>query len=170
MFSFSPRTSFHPVDGATPFSGLRRYEVQRGGMLFNVAGVWPWATRTAKTSYRQAHDALVLHRDWIRQRPTVLLGDFNASASYEGRNWQELIELIRGLELTSAYHRFTNQEFGREADATHFHRGKRSSLFHLDYCFVPEAWASRILSVKVGTFDDWHTISDHAPLVVDLSL
>jgi len=50
MFSYSPRATFHAVDGEEPFSGFRRYEVTRDRLSFNVGGVWPWATRTAKTS------------------------------------------------------------------------------------------------------------------------
>jgi hypothetical protein len=170
MFSYSPRPAFQAVDGNEPFSGFRRYQVSRGGLSFNVAAVWPWATRTAKTSYRQAQDGLVRHRDWIQSRPTVVLGDFNASASFKDRNWQDLLVLLSACGLVSAYHRFKNQSFGGEREATHFHKGKRDALFHLDYCFIPEAWVSQIIRVEVGAYETWHSISDHAPLIVDLSL
>src|SRR5688572_26264921 len=92
MFSYT-QTKLRALDPDEPFSGFRRYEADHGGLLFNVAGVWPWATKSATTSYRQAHDGLRLHDGWVRDRPAVILGDFNANASFKGRNWSQLLEL-----------------------------------------------------------------------------
>lgn len=170
MFSYSQETAVRALDGSEPFLGFRRYEVHREHLSFNVVGVWPWQTSTVKTSYRQAHVELVRHRDWILERPTVLLGDFNANASYRGNNWKDLLELLTSLGLSSAYHRFANQSFGSEKDPTHFHAGDPLCPFHLDYCFVPEAWVPHVVNVGIGTYDDWGKISDHVPVVVDLSL
>ena len=39
--------------------------------------------------------------------------------------------------------------------------------FHLDYCFVPEAWVDRLTGVEVGSFAAWPQ-SDHRPLTVDI--
>ena len=50
---------------------------------------------------------------------------------------------------------------------TYYHRKANSKPFHIDYCFLPESWSSRISSVDVGTYADWQT-SDHRPLTVDL--
>jgi hypothetical protein len=170
MFSYT-QTKLTALDPDEPFSGFRRYEADHGGLRFNVAGVWPWATKSAKTSYRQAHDGLTLHDGWIRDTPTVILGDFNANASFKGRNWSQLLELTHGLGLVSAYHsHFQGEPFGKEKRPTHFHRGKESAPFHLDYIFLPQDWARRITNVTVGTYSDWHKVSDHVPLVVDLVL
>jgi endonuclease/exonuclease/phosphatase family metal-dependent hydrolase len=101
----------------------------------------------------------------------VVLGDFNANASFKGNNWNQLVELLDGLALVNAYHsQFEGKPFGREGHPTHFHRGKESAPFHLDYCFVPKAWVPHITRVKVGTYAEWHKISDHAPVIVDLAL
>jgi hypothetical protein len=170
MFSYT-QTLLRPEDGAEPFCGVRRYRAERNGLSFNVIGVWTWGTRSAKTSYRQAHDGLQAHEAWIREWPTVVLGDFNANASFKGNNWKQLRELMDQLGLVSAYHsHFRDEPFGQEKRATHFHRGKEAARFHLDYCFVPEKWARHITRVEVGTFAKWHEFSDHAPMIVDLSL
>jgi endonuclease/exonuclease/phosphatase family metal-dependent hydrolase len=169
MFSYTD-TTITAIDGTECFSGFRRYEVRRDGLTFNVVGVWPWATRTRKTSYRQAHDGLSRNAEWIKSRPTVLLGDFNASKSYGDRNWSELLDLIAPFGLVSAYHEVNNERFGEETVGTHFHHGKSEPLFHLDYCFVPTDWLPRVTSAEVGRFERWGAISDHAPLIVDLRL
>jgi endonuclease/exonuclease/phosphatase family metal-dependent hydrolase len=72
------------------------------------------------------------------------------------------------LHLVSAYHVYFGEEFGSETRATHFFRGKPDAPFHLDYCLVPESWKQAITRVEVGTHDEWHRHSDHAPLIVDL--
>jgi hypothetical protein len=59
---------------------------------------------------------------------------------------------------------------GSEQRPTHFHLGKRDRPFHLDDCFVPADWASRITSVRVGGFSDWCAMSDYVPLVVDMDV
>jgi endonuclease/exonuclease/phosphatase family metal-dependent hydrolase len=41
-------------------------------------------------------------------------------------------------------------------------------LRHIDYAFVPQAWSPGILDVSVGSYDDWASLSDHRPLIVDL--
>jgi len=169
MFSYT-HTKLVPVDLAEPMYFFRRYEANRDGLEFNVIAVWPWQTRSVKTSYRQAHEGLERHGAWIRQRHTVILGDFNANASFKGNNWSDLLGLLEPLGLVSAYHRHFDEMPGKESRPTHFHKGKQESPFHLDYCFLPEEWARRIKTVDVGAYADWYKYSDHVPLVVSLDL
>jgi endonuclease/exonuclease/phosphatase family metal-dependent hydrolase len=115
-------------------------------------------------------EGLVQYADWIRERPTVILGDFNDNASFKSGGWQALLDLSMPLGLVSAYHHHFAEEFGAESKPTHFHHGKQDAPFHLDYCFVPDGWAKRIRNVQVGSHEDWHKFSDHVPLTVDLDL
>jgi exonuclease III len=169
MFSYT-QTVLQSVDGAEPFSGIRRYEALSNGLSFNVIGVWTWGTGSARSAYRQAHEGLSVHRAWIHAKPTVVLGDFNANASFTGRNWNDLKALTDELELESAYHWHFKDAFGRECSPTYFHLGKETARCHLDYCFIPKSWTEHLTKVEVGTYDEWHSFSDHAPLIVDLAL
>jgi hypothetical protein len=169
VFSYTD-TQLTPVDLPEPLFSFRRYEACHGEVTFNVIAVWPWQTKSSKTAYRQAHEGLGLHASWIGQRPTVILGDFNTNASFAGSNWRDLLDLLKPLGLVSAYHSYSNEEPGREQKPTHFHKGSETRSFHLDYCFIPQAWVPHLKSVEVGTYADWHTISDHAPVVVDLDV
>jgi endonuclease/exonuclease/phosphatase family metal-dependent hydrolase len=169
LFSYTD-TKLKAVDESEPMYSFRRYEARRGDLLFNVVAVWPWQTKSSKTAYRQAHEGLSRHASWIGERPTVILGDFNANASFKGNNWKDLVDLLKPHGLVSAYHGYFKEAFGKETKPTHFHRGNQTAPFHLDYCFLPETWARRIKKVEVGTYADWHERSDHAPLVVDLDL
>ncbi len=169
MFSYTD-TNLRAVDLSAPLFSFRRYEASRGSLHFNVVAVWPWQTKSSKTAYRQAHEGLSRYQDWIRERPTVVLGDFTANASFKGRNWTDLYDLLQSLQLVSTYHRYFNEEPGKEKIPTHFHRGRQEAAFHLDYCFISKDWVKHVKKVDVGTYAEWHTISDHAPLVVDLDL
>jgi endonuclease/exonuclease/phosphatase family metal-dependent hydrolase len=168
VFSYSD-TQIRPVDLAEPLFSFRRYEARHAGRELNVVAVWPWQTKSAKTAYRQAHEGIELHRGWIGQRDTVMLGDFNANANFKGHNWKDLLGLLESLNLVSAYHEYFKEEPGREHQPTHFHLGRQTSPFHLDYCFIPRAWLPYLSVVQVGTYADWGGISDHAPVIVDVT-
>lgn len=168
VFSYTG-AELRPVDVGESMS-FRRYEVKLGVLEFQVVGAWTWKTNSSVTSYRQLHDGLLRHAEWIAQRPTVVLGDFNGNASFQGSNWKELLELMQQLGLVSAYHHHYSERFGEETRPTHYHLAKEAAPFHLDYCFVPEEWARRIKKVEVGSYADWCDLSDHVPLVVDLDL
>lgn len=118
----------------------------------------------------QAIEGVLEHGNWIGQAPTVIMGDFNDNASYKSGHWRQLLDLLRPLGLVSAYHEYFREPCGSESRPTHFFTGKETSPFHLDYCFVPQDWAPRIRIVEVGTYSAWHSVSDHAPLIVDLDL
>jgi exonuclease III len=169
VFSYTD-TTLRAVDQSETLYGFRRYEAQRGDLMFQVVGVWTAVTKSRATSYMQAHDGIRRHEDWIAQRPTVIVGDFNDNASYRTAHWQELLNLLEPLGLQSAYHTYFDEPYGAETRPTHFHRGQKTSAFHLDYCFLPKPWAERIKGVDVGTFEDWGTISDHGPLTVDVDV
>lgn len=102
--------------------------------------------------------------------PVVAAGDFNVSPGVVGqkRTAPRLLERMRDeLGLVSAYHHFTGDAFGDETYATYYHQWDESKAFHIDYCFLPEAWLDRLTGVEVGSFEDW-TQSDHRPLTVDI--
>jgi endonuclease/exonuclease/phosphatase family metal-dependent hydrolase len=47
---------------------------------------------------------------------------------------------------------------------------KQKSVYHVDYCFAPEKWASRMRSVAVGPYEEWSQWSDHCPVFVEFGL
>jgi len=44
-------TEIAALDASEPFTGFRRYEVRWNGLMFNVAGIWTWGTRLARTLF-----------------------------------------------------------------------------------------------------------------------
>jgi exonuclease III len=170
VFSYT-NVTLNAVDGHDPMYAFRRYRAEYRGLPFQVIAVWTSATKSRKTSYKQAIEGIRHHACWIQQRPTVILGDFNDNASFRTTNWPELQELLQPLGLISAYHSHAGEAFGKETRRTYFHRGKEdASAAHLDYCFLPQEWVLKIKRVEVCAYSEWRSLSDHVPLVVDLDL
>ena len=102
--------------------------------------------------------------------PVVAAGDFNSSPSVKGqeRTSPQFLQRMRDeLGLVSAYHHFFGESYGEETRASYYHWKKEANPFHIDYCFVPDAWVDRLTSVEVGSFAAWPQ-SDHRPLTVDI--
>ena len=169
VFSYTGAQIQSVDEPGAPF-GFNRYEVRCGELHFNLAAVWTWATKEKADSYRQAHKGLNDHAAWVGQRPTVMLGDFNMESGVSGKKWKELEELVKSFGFISAYHSKFKESFGAEKLHTHFHLGRSERAFHIDYCFVPKEWESRITNVEVPPYEQWAAVSDHVPLIVDLEL
>jgi endonuclease/exonuclease/phosphatase (EEP) superfamily protein YafD len=142
-----------------------------GPVSFTVVAVWAQREPTYSEALRRG---LEVYRDLLAAGPTVLLGDFNSSAAWDNQHGRsdhrELeVHLKREFGLVSAYHAATGEQPGSESRPTHFWRWQEASPFHLDYCYLPEAWLSRLRDVTVGSYRDWADASDHRPVLVDVS-
>jgi hypothetical protein len=118
--------------------------------------------------------AVETYADVIASRPSVVMGDFNSNAIWNrktpgSRDHGYLVSLLAELGLVSAYHRFTGEAHGAETQPTFYLTWNRLLPLHIDYCFLPREWAARLACVRVGGYDDWCTVSDHRPLVVDVA-
>ena len=85
-----------------------------------------------------------------------------------GRNHTEVVRLFGGHGLISAYHAHHGEKQGTETRPTYYFYRHRDKPFHIDYVFVPTSW--RLSSVEVGSFREWGHLSDHVPVVADVSI
>jgi hypothetical protein len=107
--------------------------------------------------------------------PTVVAGDFNDNVKWDRpkkRNKHKInVDELAPLGLRSAYHHARGVEQGAEREPTIYWRDRKrdGGSYHIDYCFVPESWTKSISAVELGGFDDWVHLSDHVPLIVEVS-
>lgn len=136
-----------------------------GPVCFTLIGVWTWPAPTYKSALVNGLDA---YRGIRGAR--VVAGDFNGNVDFDkprGRmKWSHCFDRLAEEGLVSAYHR--DRTFGREPDATHYFLWREERRFHLDYCFVPRQWT--ITHASVGSYTDWKTLSDHRPVIVDVTV
>lgn len=142
-------------------SGLRTRIT--GPVTVDVINVW---TQMAPTYVADAIGLLRAFEDSLSGGETIVAGDFNACGPV-GRAYARLTSETERFGLVSAYHEFHGVAHGAEAHATHYFQWRENRPFHLDYCYVPASW--RIASVDVGDYRDWAGLSDHRPLVVDVT-
>lgn len=158
------------IDSLCVMPGVRCYAVRKGDLDFQVMAVWTSVSSDGREDYRQLHEALIHHDGFVRQRPTIVLGDLNLNATYKGDGWRTLQALTDSLGLVSAYHEYFKEAYGQETRPTYYHKHVKNHSFHVDYCFLPHDWKRHIDAVTIGTFEDWSQVSDHVPVIVDLSI
>jgi hypothetical protein len=140
-----------------------------GPTPFNLLAVWTWPA----PSYTKAFlNGLSAYARLLRRGPTVVAGDFNGNPVFDkptARNkwWTHGFSQLHDAGLVSAYHAFNGVAFGAERHPTHHFLRKPARPFHIDFCFVPSAWAQKKLEVQVASGPQWAALSDHFPLVVD---
>jgi exodeoxyribonuclease III len=101
----------------------------------------------------------------------IVAGDFNLTPAVVNRRdsarADQLFAECSARGYKSAYHSHHGSALGSELDATHFFRRDLERPFHIDYCFVPQAW--KILGASIPG-SGWKTLrSDHLPLAVTLA-
>ena len=145
-----------------------------GAVDFNLLAVWacPVGTKRADNYIGEVHRCLVQHGDWFSNAPVVAAGDFNSNSqwdkSHPGRSHTEVVRLFEGHGLISAYHTHQGEKQGAETRPTYYFYRHQDKPFHIDYVFVPRGW--KLKSVEVGSFREWGQLSDHVPVVVDVSV
>jgi hypothetical protein len=142
-----------------------------GSVDFTVVAVWA----QQEPSYSEAlRLGIAVYRDLLATGPCILVGDFNSSVAWDtkhGRADHRELEgrLRQEFGLVSAYHAATGEVPGHESRPTHFWRWQEQAPFHLDYCYIPEAWLPGLERVAVGGYEEWADSSDHRPVIVDVS-
>jgi len=143
--------------------------VTGGPVDFNLLAVWTWPA----PSYTKAFlNGLAAYARLLQRGPTIVAGDFNGNPVFDKPGarmkwWTLGFEQLHAAGLVSAYHRHHAVPYGREEHATHHFLRKPERPFHIDFCFVPQAWAERRLAVQIPRDSPWQALSDHFPLVVD---
>ncbi len=144
-----------------------------GQKQFNLLAIWAMNGPDRKNSYvGRVHRALDHYSDFITERETIVIGDFNSSAvwdrQYRQENHSQAVQRLAEYGLISTYHAFYNEQQGQEISPTFYLYHHQHRHYHIDYCFVPQAWLTRISRVEVGRYEDWCQYSDHCPLIVDI--
>ena len=85
-------------------------------------------------------------------------------------NHSAVVSLLEKRRLASAYHHFFSEPQGAETQPTYYFWHHKNRPYHIDYIFLPRAWASQITAVQLGSHSAYSHLSDHVPLSVDLSL
>ena len=156
---------FEVVGDSSPAIAARVLDPMFGE--FNLLHLWAKPTPTYFADLMRTID---LYERSIRQRPTVILGDFNMTARLRsnGRHFYTLNGRLNGdLNVHSVYHEITNEKFGMESMTTLYHQWGSSGCYHCDFIYVPADWLPSIRSVTIPGYTSLST-SDHRPVICEL--
>jgi len=140
-----------------------------GDLNFFLLAAWPVHLKGEQNYHAVLMSALELFGDSLGQSPAVMAGDFNSSTrvSKQRSSHPKFVDAAKKIGLVSVYHFHTGELHGQESVATYRHAAGGDSEFHIDYCFVSFELASAA-TVSVQRSDQWVTLSDHYPLVLDI--
>ena len=151
-----------------------------GPTSFNLLAVWAQNFSDGIRRKRQPGPLrLALTRDYrafLGEGPAIVAGDFNNNIFWDKPgyliNHAHAVALLENYGLVSAYHHARGEAQGAETEPTLYWRDrlKDGPTYHIDYIFLPRAWAADIREMSVGGFEPWcgAGLSDHVPLVVDV--
>ncbi len=169
-YKFQLHTSHQPE-----FKTILPVTVTGGKINFTLFAIWANNPRDKGYEYvGQVWKALQFYNELIRNRNTILVGDFNSNTIWdkprrEG-NHSTMVGLLEKKKIYSTYHRFFNQQQGREKHNTLFMYRHSDKAYHIDYCFASADFVKKITAVKVGAHKKWCALSDHTPLEVTFDI
>jgi hypothetical protein len=140
-----------------------------GGPPLHLLAVWAMPHRDRRHSYvGQLHLALEAYGPFIRACDSVLMGDFNSSTVFDRKHrantHSALVERLAADAFVSLYHHRSGDAHGRERRPTWYLYRREEFVYHLDYCFVPQAWLPRLAAFRLGSRAHYSRYSDHCPL------
>lgn len=140
---------------------------------FQLLGVWTKAEGADVFSYiGQLWKYLQIHRDQIRRKRMILLGDLNSNCIWDkpDRWWNhsDVVEELKTIGLESAYHRQTCEAQGQESQSTFFLHRNVEKPYHIDYVFVSDDLLGQA-RIEVGDPSNWLNSSDHMPISLTIS-
>lgn len=134
-----------------------------------------WTKRMPGFSYGKVlYSALQEYESLIQNDPVIIMGDFNLDkrvpSSFTGvGGYGKIMGLFESYGLKSCYHSNSMEEFSLESAATYYHYGKVDMPFHIDYCFVSQDVLQGMQTFHIGTAEEYLSLSDHVPLVLEFT-
>ena len=149
--------------------------VSGGEKEFTLFGIWANNPADKPNQYiGQVWKALQCYEGLLNNTSVMLAGDFNSNTIWdkprrEG-NHSTVVEKLAVKGIQSSYHHHFSLPQSKEEHPTFLLYRHKDKPYHLDYCFASADFMENLVSVKVGSFEDWNTYSDHCPLIVEFQI
>ena len=132
-----------------------------------------WANNPEDKGFQyvgQVWKAINFYSTLLENNKTILVGDFNSNTIWDkpkrAGNHSTVVELLASKGIHSTYHKFFNQNQGKEKHNTLFMYRHKDKSYHIDYCFASVDFINKLTHVEIGKHRKWCKHSDHTPLIV----
>jgi len=175
IFSYSNYT-FQLMDQYNAdFKIIAPISVSGGQIDFTLFAIWANNRYDPDGQYvEQVWKALNHYDGFLADTPIILAGDFNSNKIWDRKrrvaNHSTVVDRLSEKNIYSIYHKHFAQEQGQENDPTFFLHRNKDKPYHLDYCFASADLCAKVKNMEVGTYENWITFSDHAPLIISFEL
>jgi exodeoxyribonuclease III len=169
-FEIQLKKSFNPE-----FRFVIPLTVRSKKVEFDLFVVWANNPEDPDGAYiEQVWKAVHFYEKQIGRANIIIAGDFNSNSIWDRGhrigNHSDLVYKLSRNGIQSSYHNFNIASQGEELEKTLYMYRHENKGYHIDYCFMSSDLTSRIESVRVGAYDDWIKLSDHVPLIVEISI
>lgn len=147
-----------------------------GGQIdFTLIAIWANNRNDPDGKYiEQVWKAINHYEQLSKNGRIIFIGDFNSNKVWDKKhrkvNHSTVVDKLAEQNIYSVYHRHLKQDQGKEIHPTFFLQRNRSKPYHIDYCFTSDDLYNKVVSIEVGTYEDWITHSDHTPLTINFDL
>jgi len=143
----------------------------RGKENFNLIAVWAMNNKEYPPQRYIGQVWLALQKyENLLSDSVLIVGDFNWNTIWDGSrnlagNLTLIVEFLKSKGISSLYHQFFSEDFGKETQPTFYMQRKIQQPYHIDYCFGSSDFADRLHLFEIGKHETWHQWSDHAPII-----
>ncbi|MGO4819999.1 MULTISPECIES: endonuclease/exonuclease/phosphatase family protein [unclassified Flavobacterium] len=139
---------------------------------FNLLAVWTHSNNSPTFGYiGQLWKYLQLNKNKLNK--CIILGDLNSNKIWD--NWDrwwnhsDVLKELNGIGIESFYHKYWDEEQGKESQPTFFLNRKIEKPYHIDYIFGSNEFSSNVKSIEIGNKNKWLKLSDHLPLICEIT-
>ncbi len=150
-------------------------KVSGGAIDFVLLAIWANNPKDKDGAYiEQVFKAIHFYEELLTEETTILMGDFNSNTIWDKKNrfnnHSNVVQKLFDKKIKSVYHFFNGYEQGNEQHHTLYMYRHLNKPYHIDYCFASVDFIQRLKSVEIGDYNDWISLSDHTPLIVDFDI
>lgn len=150
-------------------------KVSGGAIDFVLLAIWANNPKDKDGAYiEQVFKAIHFYEELLSEETTILMGDFNSNTIWDKKNklnnHSNVVQKLFDKKIKSVYHFFNGYEQGKEQHHTLYMYRHLNKPYHIDYCFASVDFIQRLKLVEIGDYNDWISLSDHTPLIVDFDI